>query len=1161
VAANAAASLVNGWAFNAPVRQRARAAVSEAEAMKTFSLPSQTDQTQLAMGAGIAVAEYVSKNSFGEQYTTGDDTYTARWALWRVLLTVFGGNWSVLGLDQFRDMNNAAIASAITVFDTFVANASSSIIVNNPKFTATSNLILPIIAEINDILQKLLGTGSLELLTTANMSTYSYNVFLAVTNNNLFSSNFKSSINTFTTIATNFIIYLSSPQDFPITYSDINRAKGLASSKVATDLVIINPNTFNTSVTYDNREHFFYSKISNIYATSIKDFYSQIYYMYKYSTQNNNYKQKLYDRLFFPYFNESLAVHHRAANELLIKYGEYATAISNLLNLFPAEYIRVYDTYNTAYNTRYNVSHTAVSTPTALVSYTQPSIPTTVVSSGRGGYVAPPPTALVSFTGVSTIDLSAFATSVTPLYTTAIALPNSISSGTLYNLNQRYIARYGLTSVTTPNQNTRATDKNDYELRQLTNFQINGGTRGAYLYALDAYYSAQDTYLNAAISSMPTLQQISSAQAATNGYIVKIDNNGYLTTVVPPSLGLEEITGFIFDTSDNMYVVDHFKNNLHKLLSPNYTISNTVSTGTNKPYGIAVFNNTVSVSFNTSYIKYGLRNIAAIEGPGSPNAPYVSAQSSINGSIVYLAQDGPSVLMIDVLGNARTFQGVISDFNPALWNTTYTKMNGQYILHFLTNPGIGTMFVNSATNLDITGICKVNNSDGTPTLYLSIDSTTNQIKVVIDLNSIAITYGSTSYLPLTNYNSLPEIITEQDRLNILNLISNQQINCSNVINAANYFSGSLQAVCDVAIASLQILNAAVQAKYPGTDAATRLATISNQSISNSNALIWYYYRANTIQTDIAPSLVSTGYVILMQVLNLVKCLVTRQFNPMLSSASTDPIYTRVNTTRGMSVISTSHLQYTYFPVDSHKIMSYNLTLSRAPKFLSYIVYNIGDFVTYDTNIYEMVENRLGAGFSPANSPQLWRFIRPQQDYGINGTQALAPYAFYGSSTSALTNPGALAYDKYGTLAFTQSGLHSICMIPTLLPQQFITGIRKVRIEPGVIGRTINYTRITGIGGTSNVFTSSESETPGSFTSAFSSAETTVAPYIQVINSDANFLQITSITVVSSSPDAVGMKILLFDANDTLISNRSVNYTVLTTGGCVLSYAALTASAS
>jgi hypothetical protein len=119
----------------------------------------------------------------------------------------------------------------------------------------------------------------------------------------------------------------------------------------------------------------------------------------------------------------------------------------------------------------------------------------------------------------------------------------------------------------------------------------------------------------------------------------------------------------------------------------------------------------------------------------------------------------------------------------------------------------------------------------------------------------------------------------------------------------------------------------------------------------------------------------------------------------------------------------------------------------------------------------------------------------------------------------------------------------------------------VRIEPGVIGRTINYTRITGIGGTSNVFTSSEPETPGSFTSGFSSAETTVAPYIQVINSDANFLQIASITVVSSSSDAVGMKILLFDANDTLISNRSVNYTVLNTGGCVLSYAASTASAS
>ena len=191
---------------------------------------------------------------------------------------------------------------------------------------------------------------------------------------------------------------------------------------------------------------------------------------------------------------------------------------------------------------------------------------------------------------------------------------------------------------------------------------------------------------------------------------------------------------------------------------------------------------------------------------------------------------------------------------------------------------------------------------------------------------------------------------------------------------------------------------------------------------------------------------------------------------------------------------------------------------------------------------------------------LSRNIDSQQDYGINGTNALAPYAFYGSSRSALTNPAALAYDKYGTLAFTQSGLHSICMIPTVLPQQFIGGIRKVRIEPGVIGRTINYTRITGIGGTSNIFTSSESETPMSFTSPFSSASTTVAPYIQVINSDPTFLQISSITITSSSADAVGMKILLFDANDTLISNRSVNYTVLTTGGCVLSYAASTPSA-
>jgi hypothetical protein len=241
-------------------------------------------------------------------------------------------------------------------------------------------------------------------------------------------------------------------------------------------------------------------------------------------------------------------------------------------------------------------------------------------------------------------------------------------------------------------------------------------------------------------------------------------------------------------------------------------------------------------------------------------------------------------------------------------------------------------------------------------------------------------------------------------------------------------------------------------------------------------------------------------------------------------------------------------------------MSYDLTLSRIPIYTDYTTYIIGSTIAYNGGVYEMIEQMGGAGYDPIKYPGLWRFIRPQQDYGINGTNALPPYAFYGSSTSALTNPGALAYDKYGILAFTQSGLNSICMIPTVLPQQSITGIRKVRIEPGVIGRTINYTSITGINGTSNVFTSSESETPVSFASAFSSSSTTVAPYIELINSDPSFLQIASITITSSSPDAVGMKILLFDANDTLISNRSVNYTVLNTGGCVLSYAALTPSA-
>jgi hypothetical protein len=659
---------------------------------------------------------------------------------------------------------------------------------------------------------------------------------------------------------------------------------------------------------------------------------------------------------------------------------------------------------------------------------------------------------------------------------------------------------------------------------------------------------------------MPTPQQISSAQAATNGYIVKIDNNGYLTTVVPPSLGLEEITGIAFDANDNMYVVDHFKNNLHKLLSPNYTISNTLSTGTNKPYGIAVFNNTLNVSFNTSYIQYGLRNIAAIEGPGSPNAPYVSAQSSVNGNIVYFAQDGSSVLMIDVLGNARTYEGVISNFNPLLW-ASYTNMDGQYILHFLTNPGIGTMFVNSATNLDITGISKIRiNNSIEQTLYLSIDSTTNQIKTFINTSFLGIIYGSTSYLPLTNYNSLPEVVTNPDRVTILNLISNQQINCSNVINAAKNFYASLGPTCDIAIASLQTLNAAVQAKYAGTDAATKLATISTINVNNTNTLSSYYYNArNNSDHRISSSIVNSAYIILMRILNSVKCLVTRQYDPMFVHVSTDPIYMRVET-RGMSVISRSHLQYTYFPVDSHRIMSYDLTLFRYPMYTDYTTYIIGNIIAYNGGIYEMIEQMGSAGYDPIGYPGLWTFIRPQQDYGMYGTNALPPYSFYGSSTSALTNPGALAYDKYGTLAFTQSGLHSICMIPTLLPQQFITGIRKVRIEPGLVGRTINYTRITGIEGTSNVFTSSELETPDSFASAFSSAETTVAPYIELINSDTNFLQIASITVISSSPDAVGMKILLFDANDTLISNRSVDYTVLNTGGCVLSYAALTASA-
>lgn len=145
------------------------------------------------------------------------------------------------------------------------------------------------------------------------------------------------------------------------------------------------------------------------------------------------------------------------------------------------------------------------------------------------------------------------------------------------------------------------------------NASINAPTGGTQL-TYNNQYSALQAALRVDISSIsPTAAQLTAATANASFRIQKIDLYGIIKTYVNSSdKTLVEPIGIAFDSSDNLYIVDHYTRDLFMIPSTTTSIDITSALYNNycvtrfsyRPYGIAIDNNKETSSENNIYVSF-----------------------------------------------------------------------------------------------------------------------------------------------------------------------------------------------------------------------------------------------------------------------------------------------------------------------------------------------------------------------------------------------------------------------------------------------------------------------------------------------------------------------------------------------------------------------------
>jgi sugar lactone lactonase YvrE len=153
----------------------------------------------------------------------------------------------------------------------------------------------------------------------------------------------------------------------------------------------------------------------------------------------------------------------------------------------------------------------------------------------------------------------------------------------------------------------------------------------------------------------------------------------------------------------------------------------------------------------------------------------------------------------------------------------------------------------------------------------------------------------------------------------------------------------------------------------------------------------------------------------------------------------------------------------------------------------------------------------------------------------------------------LSNPQLLSIDTKGRLLFTQSNLHSLLMIPLSDVVGSIQNITKIEIKSSVLGKSVNFY---------SIYIYNSTGTAVQIYPATGNAPSPSSPVIlrysldaanPVWNKTITQQNIASLIIKSNSPDAIGMKVILYDNFGTNVSTRNVTHKVLDSAGCTISY--------
>ena len=171
-----------------------------------------------------------------------------------------------------------------------------------------------------------------------------------------------------------------------------------------------------------------------------------------------------------------------------------------------------------------------------------------------------------------------------------------------------------------------------------------------------------------------------------------------------------------------------------------------------------------------------------------------------------------------------------------------------------------------------------------------------------------------------------------------------------------------------------------------------------------------------------------------------------------------------------------------------------------------------------------------------------------------GTAMITPYRnYYGNvSNPALKNPALLTIDKNNRLMFSQSALHSVLLVPLNSPSTTISNIKSIRFEP-LAGRRVCLKSIVfspAISAAQNITTNGTATVLPYLSNA-----NDINPFINITFTSPDTISFASLTLMANAGDvdAVGMRVLLFDSTDTLVSNRATTTAIISTAGYTLNY--------